>query len=69
VPNGWLTLSGKVRGGDFKFRDYWAGIGKPAMQPVTLADAGRALPDPADARTVDRACTGLLAAATGVGLS
>ena len=36
VPNRWLQLSNKVGGRDFKFRDYCAGVGKEAHQPLTL---------------------------------
>lgn len=27
VPNAWLKLTGKIRGGDFKFRDYYSAFG------------------------------------------
>lgn len=36
VPNRWLKLSQKVGGGDFKFRDYCAGIDKPPPLPLEL---------------------------------
>ncbi|MDQ8192078.1 polysaccharide pyruvyl transferase family protein [Roseibacillus persicicus] len=36
VPNRWLKLSQKVGGGDFKFRDYCAGVDKPAPEPIHL---------------------------------
>lgn len=70
VPNGWLRMSDKIRGGDFKFRDYWAGIGKPAMHALTPENAAQAaladLPPPA---RIAAACEGLLRAAKRVGLA
>ena len=33
IPNGWLKLSERVRGNDFKFADYYSVFGLEAMQP------------------------------------
>ncbi|MCL4758101.1 MAG: polysaccharide pyruvyl transferase family protein [Rhodocyclaceae bacterium] len=38
VPNAWLRLSGALRGGAFKFRDYYSAFGLDAV-PRTLSEA------------------------------
>jgi len=36
VPNAWISLSGELRGGDFKFRDYYSVFGiEPRVLPLT----------------------------------
>lgn len=67
VPNARLRLSGDVRGGDFKFSDYWAAIGKAPMSAVTLADIPASFPDLAPRSNIDAACDELLAAAGRLG--
>ncbi|WP_108663894.1 polysaccharide pyruvyl transferase family protein [Acuticoccus kandeliae] len=39
VPNYWVEFSDKVIGKGFKFRDYYASLGKPTPEPLRL-DAG-----------------------------
>ena len=36
IPNYWISVSGKVIGKGFKFRDYFASIGKQISEPVGL---------------------------------
>lgn len=38
VPNVRIRLSDTLKGGDFKFRDYYAGINKPYVDPVDCRD-------------------------------
>lgn len=38
VPAVWIQFSEDVYGGSFKYRDFYASIGKPDPQPVVLAD-------------------------------
>ncbi len=38
VPNVRIRLSDALKGGDFKFRDYYAGINKPYVDPVDCRD-------------------------------
>lgn len=37
IPNGWLKLSDRVRGNDFKFADYYSVFGLETMQPVPFS--------------------------------
>lgn len=36
IPNVWCTLSGKLLGGSFKFKDYFSGIGRITESPFIL---------------------------------
>lgn len=36
VPNVWITLKGELLGGDFKFKDYFSGVGRSVKQPVVI---------------------------------
>jgi len=36
IPNGWIKLSDALRGGDFKFGDYYSVFGGAAVQPLKL---------------------------------
>ena len=36
IPSTWLSISDKVLGGGFKFRDYFLSVGKPCEHPVEL---------------------------------
>lgn len=36
IPNYWISLSDKVVGDGFKFRDYFASIGKSDVEPIVL---------------------------------
>lgn len=36
IPNYWISISGKVIGNGFKFRDFYSSIGKPITDPVVL---------------------------------
>jgi len=48
VPNAWISLSQDLRGGDFKFRDYYSVFGiEPQVLPLTRAlvmDPGSGIP-------------------------
>lgn len=36
IPNYWISVSDKVIGGGFKFRDYFASLGKSISRPISL---------------------------------
>lgn len=38
VPNHWISISDSVLGNGFKFRDYFASIGKPHASPIFLGE-------------------------------
>jgi pyruvyltransferase len=38
IPNGWIKLSGKVRGNDFKFSDYYSIFGLSDLVPMNLTE-------------------------------
>jgi len=38
IPNYWISVSGKVIGDGFKFRDYFASIGKQISEPIGLEE-------------------------------
>jgi pyruvyltransferase len=41
IPNAWIQISNQVRGGGFKFHDYYSAfaIGAPKVTPIELVDA------------------------------
>ena len=54
VPSLWIELSDAVRGGGFKFRDYYSSIGVSDAQPVRIRDASDATPESLAKAFVDR---------------
>jgi len=38
IPNVWVKLSGNVMGGNFKFHDYFGGVGRPMTEPLQLVE-------------------------------
>ena len=38
VPNVWVTISGKLLGGTFKFFDYFSGVGRTTSSPFELTE-------------------------------
>lgn len=38
IPNVWITLKGELLGGDFKFRDYFSGVGRNEYHAMILND-------------------------------
>jgi pyruvyltransferase len=38
IPNVWVKLSGNVMGGNFKFHDYFGGVGRPLAEPLELLE-------------------------------
>lgn len=77
IPNVWLAAADRLRGGDWKFHDYLAAVGRPVPEPLRPAATdpravartaleGRATV--ADAALVEVRRTGLLAAFAKMGL-
>lgn len=42
VPNAWIAFSDKVKGGGFKFHDYFASIRRPCRGPIVVSAGTRA---------------------------
>lgn len=38
VPNVWITLKGELLGGDFKFMDYFSGVGRVCKKNISVND-------------------------------
>ena len=41
IPNGWIKLSDKIRGNDFKFADYYSTFGLNDIKPIHFAAASK----------------------------
>lgn len=38
IPNIWIRLSNKISGGNFKFHDYFSGVGRNLLPPIIIND-------------------------------